>query len=51
MEPRLKQNKNYLAAKKFYKTFLLRSNMLENITEAKLLQPITAYVESRDILT
>jgi len=25
--------------------------MLENIHEAKLLEPITAYVESRDILT
>jgi len=25
--------------------------MLENIHEAKLLQPITAYVESRNILT
>jgi len=25
--------------------------MLENIHEAKLLQPITAYVDSRDILT
>jgi len=25
--------------------------MLENIREAKLLQPITAYVDSRDIFT
>jgi len=25
--------------------------MLENIHEAKLVQPITAYVDSRDILT
>jgi len=25
--------------------------MLENIPKAKLLQPITAYVDSRDILT
>jgi len=25
--------------------------MFENIHEAKLLQPITAYIESRDILT
>jgi len=25
--------------------------MLENIHQAKLLQPVTAYVESRDILT
>ena len=24
MEPRLKQNKNYLAAKKFYKTFFIK---------------------------
>jgi len=33
--------------------FLARSNifLLENIREAKLLQPITAYVDSRDILT
>ena len=29
----------------------LRIGMLENIHEAKLLQPITAYVDSGDILT
>jgi len=35
----------------FYKTFLAKLNMLENIHEAKLLQPIIAYVNSRDVLT
>jgi len=43
-----------LAAKKFLKVlgnFLARSDMLENIHKAKLLQPITAYVDSCDILT
>jgi len=30
---------------------LARSSMMENIHEAKLLQPITGYVKSRDILT
>jgi len=39
MEPRLKLNKINLAARSW------------NIHEAKLLQPITAFVESRDILT
>jgi len=32
-------------------TFLAKSDMLQNIHEEKLLQPITAYVKSRDILT
>jgi len=32
-------------------TLLARSNVLENIHKAKLLQPITAYIDSHDILT
>jgi len=54
MEPRLELYKKNLAAKRFLKVlrnFLARSNMLEDNYEAKLLQPITACVDSRDILT
>ena len=40
------RNKKNLAAKRFAtKNFLARSNMLENVHEPKLLQPITAFDE------
>jgi len=42
-------NKKNLVTKKFeevLENFLERSNVLENIHQAKLLQPITAHVDS-----
>jgi len=41
MEPRLKKKQNVL---QFLQNVLARSNVLENIHEAKLLQPITANI-------